>query len=182
MQPLNKILEHRGIDRLRELGALALMLVAMSLITSCGGGSDNGSGNGGGQSGGEQAGNAGGGNGGNGGGDTGGAPPPISDIRVIMTSLDNKTLNGSRVRLKDAEVRNTVSERAFFIGENDAEQLLVLNMGDGVGVGEGQKVLVAGRLNTPRPELEGKLSLNPEEAAAVNEQKVFIRASRVTPQ
>lgn len=188
MQSPTKNSKHSGIARLRELAVIALMLVSMFLISSCGGGGggDNAeNSNEGGQGGAEQAGNAGGGGGENG-GDTGGPAgadrPPVTDMRVIMASTDKGKLNGTRARLKGAEVRSVVSERAFFVGENDAEQMLVLNMGDEATVSEGQKVFVAGRLNTPRPQLEEKLSLTPEEAAAVNDQEIFLRAPRVVPQ
>ena len=80
------------------------------------------------------------------------------------------------------EVRSVVSERAFFVGENDAEQLLVLNVGEAVEVAEGQELVVAGRLNVPNPNLEEQLSLTPEELSAVGEQDIFLRAPRVTPQ
>lgn len=198
MQPFNSPSERRGIVRLRELGTLAFMLFALSLLASCGGGSggeDAGNGGGGGDNGGnqggEQAGNGGGGGGEGGdtgvagggtGGGGGGDDPLIKDIRSILVAPDQAALNGTRARLKDAEVRAVVSERLFFVGENDAEQILVLNVGKGGAVTEGQTLLVAGRMNTPRPELEEKFSLTPEEAAAVNEEQTFLRASRVQPQ
>ncbi len=185
MQLPTKNSKHRGIARLRELGAITLMLVSMSLISACGGGGggDNAEGgNKGGQGGAEQAGKAGGGNGGGTGGPAGADRPPVTDMRVIMASTDKGKLNGTRARFKGAEVRSIVSERAFFVGENDAEQMLVLNVGDGVEVSEGQKGLVAGKLITPKPELEERFSLTPEEAAAVNDQEIFLRAKRVVPQ
>ncbi len=190
MQSPNKNSKHRGIARLREFGAIALMLVSMSLIASCGGGGDGGDsagdGNKGGQDSAKQAGNGGGGNGGNTGGakggETAGDTPRITEMRVIMAATDKGKLNGTRVRLKSAEVRTIVSERAFFVGDNDTERMLVLNVGKGAEVSEGQKVLVAGGLNTPRPALEEKFSLTPEEAKAVNDQEIFLRAPRVTPQ
>ena len=191
MQTPQKNPKYRGTTRLRDLAALALLLASMALIPACGGGEEGGNSGGGGgnaekQGNGEQAANdAGGANG----GDTGGKPakpkkdaPPISDARVIFATPNKEVLNGARARLKDAEVRTIVSERAFFIGENDAERILVLNVGDAVEVNEGQQALVAGRLNVPRPNLEEKLSLTPEEATAVNDQDVFLRASRVKPQ
>ena len=77
-------------------------------------------------------------------------------------------------------MRTQVSERAFYVGENDAERLLVVHVGDEqVQVSEGQEVTVVGSLNQPRPQLEERLSLNGEEATAVNEEKVFLRARRV---
>ncbi len=42
MQSPNKNSKHSGIARLRELGAITLMLVSMSLISSCGGGGGGG--------------------------------------------------------------------------------------------------------------------------------------------
>ena len=115
-------------------------------------------------------------------GDTGGDMTPISNVRVIVASPDEQTLNGSRARLRGAEVRTIVSERAFFVRENDAEQVLVLNVSNGVEVSEGQNVLVVGRLNTPRPELEEKRLLTPKEAATMNDQDIFLGAPRVKPQ
>ena len=189
MQTPQKNPKYRGTTRLRDLAALALLLASMALIPACGGGEEGGNSGGGNaekQGNGEQAANdAGGANG----GDTGGKPakpkkdaPPISDARIILVTPNKEVLNGARARLKDAEVRTIVNERAFFIGENDAEQILVLNVGDAVEVSEGQQALVAGRLNVPRPNLEEKLSLTPEEATAVNDQPIFLRASRVKPQ
>ena len=99
-------------------------------------------------------------------------------MRVIFASPDKQTLNGKRARIQDTEVREAVSERAFFVGENDAERLLVLKVHDEVEVSEGQSVLVSGRLNTPRPELEKQLSLSPEEASAIEEQSIFLRAPK----
>ena len=177
--------ERCGSFGLRNPAATVLMFLAVFLLAGCGGGNeesgaaDNGSGSKNGQAG---AGDDKGGGNKMQGGTTGAEAAVVTDPRVVFVTMDPKTLNGDRARFKDMEVRNVVSERAFFVGENDAEQLLVLNVGDGVEVSEGQKVLVAGRLNTPRPQLEEKLSLSPEEAAAVNDQQVFLRAPRVTPQ
>ncbi|QIN79206.1 hypothetical protein GBA65_12520 [Rubrobacter marinus] len=103
-------------------------------------------------------------------------------MRSVIASPNKESLNGDRARIRGAEVRNIVSERAFFVGESDAEQLLVINVGDEVAVSEGQNVIVAGRLNNPRPQLEEQLSLSPEEATAVNDQEVFLRAPQVKPQ
>ena len=103
-------------------------------------------------------------------------------MRVIVATPDKQTLNGNRARLDGIEVRIVVSERAFFVGENDAEQLLVLNVGDAVEVAEGQELLVAGRLNIANPNLEERLSLTPEEVSAIEEQDIFLRAPRVKPQ
>ena len=174
--------EQRIIARLRELAAVALMLVAIPLIASCGGGDQGGGGegNGGGGQGGGQAGNGGGG--GQPGGTTGGGGPQITDVRVIAATPDKATLDGNRTRLSGLEVREIVSERAVYVGENDAERLLVLNIGEATEVTEGQNVTVVGRLVTPKPELEERLSLNPEEAAAIEDQEVFIRARQVRPQ
>ena len=169
-----------AISRLREIAAVVLMLAAIPLLASCGGEGGQGSGgegNGGGQDngGGKAAEGKGGGTGGK------KQQPPISDLRFIFSTPDKKSLNGNPARLKGMEVRSTVSERAFFVGENDAEQLLVLNVGDEVGVSEGQEVLVAGKLNVPNPNLEEKLSLSPEEVSAMEEQGIFLRAPRVDP-
>lgn len=169
--------EHRSIKRLRELAAVALMLVAMPLVASCGGGGEEG--NGGGNNGGGQDGGQAGGGGGKPGGGTGGDAPPITDVRVIISSPDPQTLDKNRARLNGVEVREMVSDRAFYVGENDAERLLVVNVGDPVEVSEGQSVVVAGRLRTPQPELEKQLSLNPEEAAALKEQDILLRAPQV---
>jgi hypothetical protein len=80
-------------------------------------------------------------------------------------------------------VRDVVSERAFYIGNNDAEQLLVLNTGDeAVKVSEGQKVVVSGGLSVPRPQLLDKLSVSPEEESAIKEQEIFLRTQQITPQ
>ena len=192
MQTPQKNPKYRGTTRLRDLAALALLLASMALIPACGGGGegDKSGGSGGNaekQGNGEQAANdAGDANGGDTVGGTTAASrrdaPPITDVRAIFVNPDKKVLNGARARLKDAEMRTIVSERAFFIGENDAEQILVLNVGDAVEVSEGQQALVAGRLNVPRPNLEEKLSLTPEEATAVNNQPIFLKASRVKPQ
>lgn len=182
--------KHRGVSRLREIAAVALVLLAIPLLASCGGSSDQptgGGGNGGGQAAEEKEGGGAGGSGGGTGGAAGGATAAdgqsaqITDLRIIISTPNQKILNGSRARLKGMEVRSIVSERAFFVGENDAEQLLILNVGEGASVTEGQQVLVAGRLNVPNPNLEEKLSLTPEEISAIEEQGVFLRAPRVDP-
>ena len=178
--------EQRIIARLRELAAVALMLVAIPMIASCGGGGDQGNGGGGeggggGQEGG-QAGNGGGGGGQPGGTTGGGGGPLVTDVRIIVATPDQGSLDGNRARLGGQEVREVVSERAFYVGENDAERLLVLNTSEeATAVSEGQTVAVAGRLTTPRPAQVERLSLSPEETTAVEDQEVFLRAARVTP-
>ncbi len=103
-------------------------------------------------------------------------------MRVIHAAQDKKSLDGDRARLRDQEVREVVSERVFYVGENDAERLLVFNAGkEATEVSEGQTTVVAGRLTAPRPALVERLSLSPEEATAVEGQEVFLRAGRVTP-
>ena len=194
MQTTQQHPKHRGVSRLREVSAVVLMLVAVPLLASCGGGSDQpseGGGNAGGQAASEKEGGGGGGGGAGGGGAGGGTGgggtgadnqgAPITDLRVIISTPNQNTLNGSRARLKGMEVRSVVSDRAFFVGENDAEQLLILNVGEGASVTEGQQVLVAGRLNVSNPNLEERLDLAPEEASAVEEQGIFLRAPRVVP-
>ena len=182
METTNRREKRHGLSRLqRNLAATVLAFVALLSLASCGGGNE-----GGGNGGEEQAkgGNAGGGGGGTQmqeGGTTGAKPRPITDVRSIFLATGNeKSLNGSRVRLKDMEVRTLVSERAFYVGENDAERLLVIYVGDEqVQVSEGQKVMVTGALNQPRPQLEEKLALSEQEATAMNEQRIFLRAGRV---
>ena len=188
MQTPRKTPKYRSTTRLREFASLTLLLASMTLISACGGGGEGG--NSGGNAGEQAANDAAGADGGDPGASAAGGTtaalgkdaPPITDVRVTFAYTDKNVLDGSRARLKGAEVRDVVSERAFFIGENDAERILVLNMGDAVEVSEGQKVLVAGRLNVPRPNMEEKLSLTPEEATAVNDQDIFLRAPQVKPQ
>ena len=179
--------QQRIIARFRELTAVALMLVAIPLIASCGGGDQGGGGggegNGGGGQGGGQAGNGGGGGGQPGGTTGGGGGPLITDVRVIAATPDKATLEGNRARLRGQEVREVVSERTFYVGENDAERLLVVNTSEeATEVSEGQNVVVVGRLTTPRPASQERLSLSPEETTAVEDQEVFLRAARVMPQ
>ena len=139
------------------------MLVAIPLVASCGGA--------------EQ-----GGGGGQPGGTTGGGSPVITDARVIVATPDKGTFDGNRACLRGQEVREIVSERAFYVGENDAERLLVINTGEATEVSEGQNVVVVGQLTTPQPASEQSLSLSPEEATAVESQAVFLTAARVTVQ
>ena len=139
------------------------MLVAIPLVASCGGA--------------EQ-----GGGGGQPGGTTGGGSPVITDARVIVATPDKGTFDGNRACLRGQEVREIVSERAFYVGENDAERLLVINTGEATEVSEEQNVIIAGRLRTPQPVLEKSFSLIPEEAAVVDDQEVFLRAGRVKPE
>lgn len=190
MQTVQQDAKHRGISRLREIAAFVVILVSIPLLASCGGGGEQGNGSGGGggdqeNGGGKAVEGADGGKGGGterSGGKTGASnAPPITDLRAIISAPNKKSLNGNRARLKGMEVRSVVSERAFLVGENDAEQLLVLNIGDAVETAEGQQVLVAGRLNVPNPNLEEKLSLTPEETSAMEEQGIFLRAPRVVP-
>ena len=173
----------------RKLAATIVMLLALFLLAGCGGGDEGGGGGGGGGGGnGEGGGNGGGGGQAGGGantmqgGTTGAAAPVLTDPRLIFLAADPSALDGDRARFRGAEVRESVSERAFFIGENDAERVLVLNAGEAVQVSEGQKVRVAGTLNTSRPELEEELSLSPEELSAIEDQGIFLRARRVQPQ
>lgn len=181
MRTTEQLSKHRGIVRLKHLASVVLMLVAIPLIASCGGG-DQGNSGGKAQDGGKGGEKAQDGGGGKGGGTGGNKKPQITDLRVIFSSPDKKALNNKRARLKGMEVRSVVSDRAFLVGENDAEQLLVLNVGDGVGVKEKQEVLVAGRLSVPSPELEKRFSLSPEEVSAIEEQGIFLRAPQVKPQ
>ena len=113
---------------------------------------------------------------------------PLSDVAKITAAADPLALAGQRAKLTNVTVRRVISDRAFFIGPSDTQEMLVLldkGMDAGtsgtakVTITAGQPVSLVGVIEKlPTPEaLSQTYALSGDNLTALASQKAYLHAT-----
>ena len=113
---------------------------------------------------------------------------PLSDVNTITAAADPLALAGQRAKLTNVTVRRVITDRAFFIGPSDSQQMLVL-LDKGLDAGtsgaakvtitQGQPVSLVGVIEKlPTPEaLSQTYALTGANLTALASQKAYLHAT-----
>lgn len=113
---------------------------------------------------------------------------PLSDVNALTAAADPLVLAGQRAKLTNVVVRRVISDRAFFIGPSDTQEMLVLldkGMDAGtssaakVTITAGQPVSLVGVIEKlPTPEaLSQTYALSGDNLTALASQKAYLHAT-----
>lgn len=113
---------------------------------------------------------------------------PLSDVNALTAAADPMALAGQRAKLTNVTVRRVISDRAFFIGPSDTQEMLVLldkGMDAGtsgaakVTITAGQPVSLVGIIEKlPTPEaLSQTYALSGDNLTALASQKAYLHAT-----
>ncbi len=113
---------------------------------------------------------------------------PLSDVNTLTAAADPLALAGQRAKLTNVTVRRVITDRAFFIGPSDSQQMLVL-LDKGLDAGTsnaakvtitaGQPVSLVGVIEKlPTPEaLSQTYALSGENLTSLASQKAYLHAT-----
>ena len=113
---------------------------------------------------------------------------PLSDVNTLTAAADPLALAGQRAKLTNVVVRRVISDRAFFIGPSDTQEMLVL-LDKGLDAGtsdaakvtitQGQPVSLVGVIEKlPTPEaLSQTYALSGDNLTALASQKAYLHAT-----
>ncbi len=114
---------------------------------------------------------------------------PIADVVVIATAPDPATLAGKQAQLTDVTVQSVLSDRAFWVGSGNTQQVFVvldesLDAGSAenqIVVKEGQRIDLTGSLKTMpnTQQAQDQWDLTAEEAQQLNNQPLYLQAQNI---
>ena len=114
---------------------------------------------------------------------------PLSDVTQLTGATDRMALVGRKVKLTDVKVLRVITDRAYFVGASDTQQMLVLldkGMGDSAGAGPqrvnivpGGTVSLTGVLEkVPNPEIaQEQYGLGSANYDAIGKEQVYLHAT-----
>ena len=105
----------------------------------------------------------------------------ITSLQELSTATDATSLQGKRVHLKDAKVKQVLGQDAFTLtSETETKEVLVKSQRPVEDIKAGQTVTVSGSVS-PMPQDPTQLGIDQTAAQKIQGQKFYIQARQVKP-